>query len=763
MSDDTAIREAAQRYIDHGWKVIPIFGVREDGTCMCTSSGTCWAGPSSAGKHPMGAREPDGHYGGRRWAVTAITSPGELPAGANIGLLTGHASGVWALDVDPKNAGDAALATLLAEHEGGVPLKTWSQRTGSGGQHLLFAMPEDFTPTNANRLPAGLDVRGEGGQIVLAPSRSAVGAYMEAGLWIDPEPAPDWLLDFIRPEAPRSSESIQNYIDTRGDQHVSGMLHAGGDRGMAYAQAAVTAQLERLRTATPGSRGRTAFEVACRLVEIANASWSGLSERELWPAYEAAAQQAMSLGGAFNLAEARSAWNSADRTVGLRPADLPATSGVAEFVPWSATPGGMMPPFGANGSPAITAPLAPVPAGISDPFADALPLGYAPAPAAAAVQDLRGQLLRRSQLDELPRPRPLIQGVLWRGTDTWLIGASGSGKSFVGLDWACHIASGRQWNNRRTAQGNVLWVVAEGATGIQQRVDAWERSWRKELEARELEGDDVSGLGTVPDNLIILPVPVRAITRVGRLLDTSPQWRELTQIVGDLRPALVGLDTQARMTLGLNENDNAEMGEWVQAVARLRSLSPDTCNLVVHHTGRNGGDARGASSIDGAQDVEWKVERVGPRAEMRGRIKLEKNKDGADGVEHPFVLKFWSLGFDADGEQISSLTVDYDAFGAAGRGERASVAAVNTANQGEVLEFMAGLPAFGVTRPQLLDMFNKARVEVGRPVMSRETLTKILSRPERDSGGLLELGLVARNGEKWAHAENFRQWQLEQD
>lgn len=126
----------------------------------------------------------------------------EFPHG-NVGVATGTASGFFVLDVDTDKGGGESLAELVAEH-GELPL-TPQQRTGSGGSHYLFQLP-DFTVTNsAGKIGKGLDTRGNGGQIVVAPSVSAKGAYR----WIrNPRdtplaPAPAWLLERLRAPSAR--------------------------------------------------------------------------------------------------------------------------------------------------------------------------------------------------------------------------------------------------------------------------------------------------------------------------------------------------------------------------------------------------------------------------------------------------------------------------------------------------------------------------------------------------------------------------------
>jgi len=110
---------------------------------------------------------------------------------ANIGLCTG--SDFWALDVDSPH-GTTSLAKLEAEY-GALP-STLEQRTGGGGRHLLFKMPHGVTIKNSvSKVATGIDVRGKGGYIIVAPSKHASGRSYE---WVDEEcpivAAPLWLL-----------------------------------------------------------------------------------------------------------------------------------------------------------------------------------------------------------------------------------------------------------------------------------------------------------------------------------------------------------------------------------------------------------------------------------------------------------------------------------------------------------------------------------------------------------------------------------------
>jgi hypothetical protein len=133
---------------------------------------------------------------------------------ANIAVATGPGSGVFVLDVDGPE-GERALVDLERRHG---PLPEWypMQWTGSGrGWQAFFAWPEGREIRNsAGRLRPKIDVRGDGGFVVLPPSRHPSGnlyawATDREPFGIPPEPAPNWLLDLLdppaQPQAPRQA------------------------------------------------------------------------------------------------------------------------------------------------------------------------------------------------------------------------------------------------------------------------------------------------------------------------------------------------------------------------------------------------------------------------------------------------------------------------------------------------------------------------------------------------------------------------------
>ena len=254
--------------LDIGWDPISVWGVNSEGVCACRNGQQC----KSPGKHPV----DNGWQSKER--LSKADAYGEFALATtprNIGLRTGERSGFWALDIDPKSGGDQSLLALESQY-GRLP-ETRVHRTGSGGLHYLFAIP-DFEVTNARgRLPRGIDVRGNGGFIVAPGSVTGVGTYRtETGA--DIAPAPEWLLNLIRPQTlDRQIEVVESIAFEKLDP-------AAQEKARNYLDAAVQGEIRRLEAmkeqATAdmsGYRGepwnQSVYEVCCNLLELAQSQW----------------------------------------------------------------------------------------------------------------------------------------------------------------------------------------------------------------------------------------------------------------------------------------------------------------------------------------------------------------------------------------------------------------------------------------------------------------------------------------------------------
>ena len=139
-----------------------------------------------------------------------------------IGVPMGARSGVWAVDPDPPKKpeepdGRAIWAGLVQKH-GKLPA-THTEVTPRGGQHILFKWDPERPVTNSPGALEGqnIDVRGEGGYVIMAPSVSmGDGGKNVAGQYLVVEPldffhfaeAPDWLYELVlQPEPQPASDA----------------------------------------------------------------------------------------------------------------------------------------------------------------------------------------------------------------------------------------------------------------------------------------------------------------------------------------------------------------------------------------------------------------------------------------------------------------------------------------------------------------------------------------------------------------------------
>lgn len=242
------------------------------------------------------------------------------------------------------------------------------------------------------------------------------------------------------------------------------------------------------------------------------------------------------------------------------------------------------------------------------------------------VQALLAELIPASGLDGIPPPVPLVEGLLDRNSLARVIGKSGHGKSFFMIDIAGHVGLGEDWHGHKVSQGDVVYMVAEGAAGIRKRVRAWERHHGVEL------GERVK----------FLPRPVQV---------ANDEWKTFIAAMAILKPALIVVDTQARVTAGMNENGPEDMGVLVARLERLKRYT-EACIVLVHHKGHTGDHGRGHSSVIAAMDAEIEVTK-----EDKSKIAILSTKQKDEEDFDPIRLQGIKVHVDIDGKQVSSLVL----------------------------------------------------------------------------------------------------------
>ena len=236
-----------------------------------------------------------------------------------------------------------------------------------------------------------------------------------------------------------------------------------------------------------------------------------------------------------------------------------------------------------------------------------------------------------------------IDGILPKQGTAILYGEPGTGKSFLALDVAMHIAAGRDWFGLETQQGGVVYIAAEAGEGLKKRIVACRK-------ARDF-------LDPVPFALV--PMPADLGGKGSKDCETliADIKRQMPALGGKL--AMVVIDTLHRSLGGADENSASEISVFLNNAAAIQEAFGCVA-LLVHHEGKDAARGmRGSSALHGAADVEWQTSGAGA-----GEIKtvtLKKNKEGKDGLVWKFSLgveTVYSETIERDGKQPRLVSVD---------------------------------------------------------------------------------------------------------
>jgi len=193
---------------------------------------------------------------------------------ANIGLATGRPSGLIVLDVDPRHGGDETLLDL-------PPLPhTVECLTGGGGRHVYLQWPGFAVRCRPNAFGPGLDLKADGGYVLLPPSVHPSGRRYTWELSSHPDDTPiaalpDWLLDMIRPAStsPEKSEGCHTQDPVR-------LLV--GRRTLAFIAQGAPIGEQRLRAV---AAARNLLSAGYSIDAAADAIWQGLQASDWDPAW----------------------------------------------------------------------------------------------------------------------------------------------------------------------------------------------------------------------------------------------------------------------------------------------------------------------------------------------------------------------------------------------------------------------------------------------------------------------------------------------
>jgi len=222
----------------------------------------------------------------------------------------------------------------------------------------------------------------------------------------------------------------------------------------------------------------------------------------------------------------------------------------------------------------------------------------------------------------------LIENVLPKKAFAALYGPPGSYKSFVALDIAEAVATGRPWMGREVqAAGAVLYICGEGFGGIGARIKACKMHNRTQAGAEIYVIRAAINIRSSAEDFDLL------VASIKDLMEKSGVQFELVQI-----------DTLARAFGGGNENNSEDMGAFIHNAGRIQRML-GCAMMVLHHSGKDATKGlRGHSSLLGAVDTQLELMKVdaqpNPASPIAGSgvLTISKQKDGQDGLKIGFEM-----------------------------------------------------------------------------------------------------------------------------
>lgn len=508
------------------------------------------------------------------WQNLATTDEAQIrkwwgnTADYNIGTPT---EGRLVLDIDPRKGGADSFAALQLTHDFPPTLRTI---TASGGFHVIYAREAHTSVRNsAGELGPGLDVRADGGLIVLPGSTIGDSEYT----WHNdrtPTLAPQDIVGLCKARRPKST--------------------AAGKRIAEEDDTALDLAWRWIENHAPqaelGNLKDTAFKVACQMYDF------GLTE-------DACRQYLRAWGDSHcnprledNTVEdtARNALKYRGNAVGSKHPDAPGFEAVT---------------IAERATLAATLATADKPKG----------LFY------LSFKDAAARALTHSA-------EPLVEGLIDCDAMSVVYGESNSGKSFTEMDKDFRITIGEPVAGRVVKRGAVVWVAAEGGSGVYKRLAALKTHYKR---------DDAP--------FFIVPCPVdlrRADADVKPLIDLIKR----IETENGVKVVKVTIDTLSRVMAGGDENSPVDMGQLVHHFDAIRYVTKAHV-AIIHHTGKDKAKgARGHSLLRAATDTEIEVD--------SRTITVTKQRDLEGDIKMHFGLVVVRLGADARGHEITSCYVE---------------------------------------------------------------------------------------------------------
>lgn len=233
-----------------------------------------------------------------------------------------------------------------------------------------------------------------------------------------------------------------------------------------------------------------------------------------------------------------------------------------------------------------------------------------------AELDLEGReplrLLSASEFLDSPSPEYLVPKMFYRDGLSVVFGAPGAAKSFLVLDIALCLATGKHWRGRSLGRGKVHYIMAEGQATNMLRTQAWLK--HHDVDVTELE-----------ERFSVVPTPV---------LLTDAGASQYIHLVERDEPDLIVLDTKNLMFAG-KESQGDDYGSMLRVLHRIRDTAKGAAVVLIDHSGlTDDSRVRGSNAQKGGVETEVRVTNEnGIRC-----VEVTRDKSGSEGTKWAFKL-----------------------------------------------------------------------------------------------------------------------------
>lgn len=239
--------------------------------------------------------------------------------------------------------------------------------------------------------------------------------------------------------------------------------------------------------------------------------------------------------------------------------------------------------------------------------------------------------LTSADLKKLSPPTWLIKNVIPETGFGIIYGKSGTYKSFLTIDLLAHIANGRTWFGNNTKQKPVIYIPLEGKSGISKRIEAW-----------KIHNHSNDQIISIFEN-----INFKDKNNIEYLIEKIKDAR--------LDGGVICIDTLAQAGGDMDENSSKDMGNMIKTFQYIQQELGGIV-LVVHHTGKDESKGmRGHSSLYASLDFALECTAHG---NLSAQFKIAKSKDSESDKGYKFKMSVINLGYDEDGELITSLAVN---------------------------------------------------------------------------------------------------------